>query len=416
MSGMHIGATIAAERKLRGLNQRQLADRAHVSHSLLTKVEQGRRPASPALISAVSRTLDLDRGHLTGQPFRFNGRGDHAIHDLVPPLRREILSAYLPPETDRPAPSVAELRIAVAELSGRAEAGDLAAVGGQLPKVLADLRLASHVYEGHRREQVMRLWAEAIGAGRGFTRGLGYFDLALVLADQYDVIAPQSADPLCMTLGVTKRAQDFVAVADPDTALAMLQRARDDLEPLVAENRPDAISVYGYLHLRSALATARAADADRTNEHWHEATACAARIGGDHNHYGLSFGPANVGIWGVGLAVELMNPGLALTRNRSLHIAPDMTPSRVGHHYIDLARGQLLAGDRQAAIPPDRPPGRTPTDPLQPHGPRDRRLHRPCQKTLHRAPARTRHLDRPRPVGHRTATAGRDSPSAVGRE
>ena len=117
MSGMHIGARIAAERKLRGLNQRQLADRAHVSHSLLTKVDQGCRPASPALISAVSRTLDLDRGHLTGQPFRFNGRGDHAIHDLVPPLRREILSAYLPPETDRPAPSVAELRIAVAELS-----------------------------------------------------------------------------------------------------------------------------------------------------------------------------------------------------------------------------------------------------------------------------------------------------------
>lgn len=137
----------------------------------------------------------------------------------------------------------AELRIAVAELSGRAEAGDLAAVGGQLPKVLADLRLASHVYEGHRREQVMRLWAEALGAGRGFTRGLGYFDLALVLADQYDVIASQSADPLCVALGVTKRAQDFVAVGDPDTALAMLQRARDDLEPLVAENRPDAISV-----------------------------------------------------------------------------------------------------------------------------------------------------------------------------
>ncbi|MBL7493741.1 hypothetical protein I6A60_35080 [Frankia sp. AgB1.9] len=232
----------------------------------MTKVEQGKRPASPALISAVS--LDLDRGQLTGQLFRSNGRGDHAIHDLVPPLRREILSAFLAPETDRAALSVAELRAAVAELSGQAEAGDLAAVGVQLPEVLADLRLASHVYTGAQRERVMRLWAEAIGAGRGFTRGLGYFDLALVLADQYDVIAPQSADPLRMTLGVTKRAQDFVAVGDLDTGLAMLQRARDDLESLVAENQPEAVSVYGYLHLRSAGATARAADADRTNEHW----------------------------------------------------------------------------------------------------------------------------------------------------
>jgi hypothetical protein len=229
-----------------------------------------------------------------------------------------------------------------------------------LPEVLADLRLASHVYDGHQREQVMRLRAEAIGAGRGFTRGLGYFDLALVLADQYDVIAPQSADALCVALLVTKRAQDFVAVGDPETGSALLQRARDDLEPLLAENRPEVHSVYGYLHLRSALATARAADTDRTNEHWVEAVAHAARIGGDHNHYGLSFGPTNVGIWGVGLAVELMNPGLALTRNRSLHIAPDVTPSRVGHHYVDLARGQLLAGDRQAALrsAPSRQPAR----------------------------------------------------------
>ena len=46
-----IGARIATERKLRGLTQHRLADRAHVSLSLLRAVEQGterpRRLSSP---------------------------------------------------------------------------------------------------------------------------------------------------------------------------------------------------------------------------------------------------------------------------------------------------------------------------------------------------------------------------------
>ncbi|GAA4232281.1 hypothetical protein GCM10022254_31740 [Actinomadura meridiana] len=43
-----IGARIAGLRKLRGISQRDLATRAHVSYSLLTKVEQGRRRSVPA--------------------------------------------------------------------------------------------------------------------------------------------------------------------------------------------------------------------------------------------------------------------------------------------------------------------------------------------------------------------------------
>ncbi len=53
----HIGARVAAERRLRGLTQRQLADRVHVSLSLITKVERGDRPATPALVAAVARVL-----------------------------------------------------------------------------------------------------------------------------------------------------------------------------------------------------------------------------------------------------------------------------------------------------------------------------------------------------------------------
>ncbi len=350
MTGPHIGARISAERKLRGFSQQQLAARAHVSHSLLTKVEQGRRPASPALVTAVARALDVDRGQLTGQPFRAPRDRDHAVHDMVPRLRQEILATALTPSEDRPTPSLPALSAAVTAITHAAERADLALIGERLPTLLADLRLAAHTTSGQDREQVMRQWAQAFGAARGFTQNLGYFDLSTVIANHYDTIAAASGDPLCMTLGITKHAQDLVAVGRHDQAQQLLQQARDQLEPLLASNAPEVLSVFGYLHLRSALATARAADPVRTDEHWREAAAYAARLDGEPNHYGLWFGPSNIGIWGVGLAVELVDGPLAIRRGKQLTISPALPPARLGHHYIDLARAQLLTGHRQASL------------------------------------------------------------------
>ncbi|MGH3998939.1 MAG: helix-turn-helix domain-containing protein, partial [Pseudonocardiaceae bacterium] len=52
-----IGKRVAERRKLNGLTQAQLAHRAHVSLSLLCKVETGQRPASPAFTAAVATAL-----------------------------------------------------------------------------------------------------------------------------------------------------------------------------------------------------------------------------------------------------------------------------------------------------------------------------------------------------------------------
>ena len=65
-----IGTRVAEERKLRGLTQRQLAERAHVSLSLLRKVEQGTVPASPAFTSATARALGVGPQNCWGSHIR----------------------------------------------------------------------------------------------------------------------------------------------------------------------------------------------------------------------------------------------------------------------------------------------------------------------------------------------------------
>ncbi|MEU1821955.1 helix-turn-helix transcriptional regulator [Streptomyces abikoensis] len=75
-SDTHIGARIAEQRNLAHLTQRGLADRAHVSYSLLSKVESGHRPASPAFVAACARALGIESSVLIGQPFTAEQRED----------------------------------------------------------------------------------------------------------------------------------------------------------------------------------------------------------------------------------------------------------------------------------------------------------------------------------------------------
>ena len=145
----HIGARIAAERKLRGLTQYQLADRACVSVSLLRKVEQGSKPASAALLSSVARALRIEQATLTGQPYFSGNRKLDAVHDLIPELRRE-LSQH----------GVAYTRLGVA-----------------LPGLLRDLRVASFATSGAAKAKVMLLMYETYDNAKRLVYDLGYADL-----------------------------------------------------------------------------------------------------------------------------------------------------------------------------------------------------------------------------------------------
>src|SRR6266852_5853232 len=97
-----IGERIADARKGRGLTQRALADRVHVSLSLLRKVEQGARDATPALVAATAKALGADVTALTGQPYDQDGRRPDRIHALVPRLRQALTYWDLAPNLPAP--------------------------------------------------------------------------------------------------------------------------------------------------------------------------------------------------------------------------------------------------------------------------------------------------------------------------
>jgi hypothetical protein len=98
---------------------------------------------------------------------------------------------------------------------------------------------------------------------------------------------------------------------------------------------------------------ARAGQRTEADAHLAEARQIATLVREGANHYGMEYGPANVGIHEVSAAVELADGTLAITRaaqvERAGHLRA-LPPSRTGHYRIEVARGWLYHGDRRRAL------------------------------------------------------------------
>jgi hypothetical protein len=109
--------------------------------------------------------------------------------------------------------------------------------------------------------------------------------------------------------------------------------------------------MHGVLHLKSGLAAARAGDDDLSDGHLAEAQHAARHVTRGSDYYRLAFDVDSVNIWAVGLAVERRDGTEAVKRAASIEpFSPTAPRERVGHHWIDLARGLQLHGDRAASL------------------------------------------------------------------
>lgn len=344
-----VGQRVAATRRLLGMTQTKLAQEANVSASLVSQVERGIVPASPAFVSACARALNVSYTDLTGQPGPRNTREEQKVFAGIPAIRRELAAYRIPPE-EAPARPYLELAADVAKASRLRHGVQLGELGDQLPDLLHDLRIGWWSTDGVDKERIFSLLAETYAATSQVTYKLGFVDLASLAVDRYEWAAAQSGDPLAVLAGDYQRAGELIAAADWNAAERLLERSRHQIEGDIGKGDAATLAMMGNLHLKSGLAAARGGKRDAADAHLAEASEIAQRLGEDRDDYRLCFGPTNVDIWSVGLAVEMGDGTEAVKRNENVHL-PSSTPrERAGHHYIDLARGFLLHGDREGAF------------------------------------------------------------------
>jgi transcriptional regulator with XRE-family HTH domain len=345
-----IGRRVKAFRNLAGLTQEGFAKRANVSVSLVKKVESGAAPASPAFVAAAARTLNVESTKLMNQPYPAEDRAGHRVHAVIPGVRREVVASRLPPDADILPRPLRELKAAVTQASKLRHMASLDTLGAELPALLAELRSAIEHANGHHREQLYGLLAEAYAAAGQVAYKLGYADLSSLTTERVEWAALKSGDPLASAAADFYVAGELIATAEWNGALTYLDQARATIEDELRNGDEAALAMYGQLHLKSGLAAARAGDADTSDAHLAEARELATQVTAGSDYYRLAFDTDSVNIWSVGLAVERQDGTEAVKRADGLHFSPTAPRERVGHHWIDLARGYQLHGDRDRAL------------------------------------------------------------------
>ena len=125
--------------------------------------------------------------------------------------------------------------------------------------------------------------------------------------------------------------------------------AAEALESLADRGDPQAMSLWGGLILQRAVIAAHANDPDLAYRQLELTSHAAARLGEGHNQYNTEFGPANVRLYEIAVAVELGDAGRALHAARAVD-ASGLSAERRARMLIDVARAHAQRRQADEAV------------------------------------------------------------------
>lgn len=331
-----IGRRLRELRVWRGLSLRATAELAGLSAGYLSRIERGERPVDRrSTLEALAAALRVAPSELTGQPYAPADPGQAAGHAAASALRavlRDIELDVLPTRAPRPLPALQADTTTVQALT---DASDYGVLAGIVPPLVAELHAAVAGGSAAARP----LLAHVLHSAFYLAKDLGHGDLAWAVSGHLHTAANAVSAPEWTGLAQFVRAIGAVGDGARARSLAVSSHAADAITP----DAGPAGQVHGMLHLSAAMHAAalrRAADSAGHVAAAHE----AARLTGDGDFAGLHFGPRNVGVWRVALAVELGEGGRVAELADDVDVAAIPSPGRRAMFYADLGRG--LARDR----------------------------------------------------------------------
>jgi transcriptional regulator with XRE-family HTH domain len=355
-----VGERIAIYRRRRGLSQAVLAGLIGRSVSWLFQVERGIRAVDRmSVLIDLSRALKVDISELTGQPFALAPNGGLEPEGLADIRRVLMRYAQLPaaissgPGTVTARPDLVRLRSRVDTAWRLRQASRYGQLGRQIANLIADTEQATQYYHGDEQRTAFALLAETYQVARAMLRKLGDGHLAWIAADRAVQAGRQAENPLLVAVGARALSQVFTETGQLDAALDISLSTAAALEPRLRQDRsgPEGWSVWGALLLTAALAAARDNDIGAAWGYLRRASRAADRIHVDRNDLWTSFGPTNVAIHGISVAVELGDVPETIRRAEQVNTAtlPADLLERRASVFIDLGRAYVQRRDDAAA-------------------------------------------------------------------
>lgn len=363
----------------RGLGVRALAARVPCDKALISRFVNGRerpsrqmarrldevlgaagRLASAAAITTAARTSDgMEDDEDPVRRRQFAGLAGAALFSAVlagPPAEGlagavESFAAALtagPPAPAEP-PDLEVLVGQVAAARRGYQACRYAEVIRELPGLLARLAGTAAALDGDERLRAYVLAAEAHHVAASVLLKLGEHGLAPLAADRSMQAARASEDPLAAGCSARIVTHALMAGGHLGAAVTTARGLAARLDTAAQPADGQALSVYGALLLRGALAAAQGGDRGAAGELLGEAGGAAARLGGDANLCWTAFGPANVAAHKVSVAVMLGDAGTAVETARTIDVDQLAVTERKAALLVDTARAFLMWGKHEKA-------------------------------------------------------------------
>jgi transcriptional regulator with XRE-family HTH domain len=334
-----LGRKIAAERRRRGLSQPELARMIDRSVAWVSQVERGvRKVDRMSVLETLAAALDIPLAELAAE-----APVVAAVTEEPPGasgLRLVLSGAYaLRAMLDggRHPPALSTLRTKTRQAWDLTHAGRYADLTDLLRGLVPDLETAARAVPEAQRAEMFELMAATYQACSAALAKLGEPEAAWIAADRAMAADERAGNPMLVAAGAFRLVFVFLAARQYDQAEETARTAADALRSLADNGDPQAMSLGGALTLQRAVIASRVNDPAAAYSYLESAAQVAARFGEGRNDYNTEFGPANVGLYEIAVAVELGDAG------RALHVAATVDTSglsaeRRARMLIDVAR------------------------------------------------------------------------------
>ncbi|HEX5495231.1 MAG TPA: helix-turn-helix transcriptional regulator [Mycobacteriales bacterium] len=345
MSGSEIGNRVRAYRERRGLSVRVCAELAGLSKSFLSDIENGRRRLERrSHISALAEVLRISVHELIGQQFPPDDPTSSAAHAAVADVRLALVGSDLEHTEHTSTRPVEELERLTDRVLDLRQACEYEEVGRLLPDLIRDLHAVA-AGDGPDGQLALRKIVLVAQVAVLWLKNLNAADLAWIAADRGRQAALRVEDPLWSAVAAFSVAQGLLSLG-ANTGAAQIAEAASDSVPRDTE---EGLQVYGMQCLTaafSAVASGRRQDADTPLA---EARRVASRTG-DCNAFWLAFGPVNVDLWRLSIAVEAGEAGRAIEIGNGIDPRQIPVRSRRSSYHVDLGRALAQARRREDAL------------------------------------------------------------------
>ncbi|MBB4933225.1 transcriptional regulator with XRE-family HTH domain [Lipingzhangella halophila] len=346
-----LGRKIAQHRKRRGLSQREFAGLVDRSEAWVSQVERGvRRIDRMSVLEAVADVLEVPLSELAAESPIVASTAEEAPGSSRLRLvlsRAHALSAILGNGDD--SPDVDDLRQRAEQSWSLTHAARYMDLTELLEVLVPDLEAAARSVPNGERVPLFRLLNSTYQACSSALTKLGEYEAAWIAADRAITAAERADDPLLMAAGEFRLCLTFQGAGYYEQVEATAGTSCEALSRLAEQGDYEALSLVGALTLQRAVAAARRNEATAAYRHIAQARSVAERLGGDRNDYNTEFGPTNVALHEVGVAVELGDAGVALRAADGVD-ASGLSSERQGRFLIDVARAHLQRRSADAAI------------------------------------------------------------------